>query len=179
MDKKKAFKKVTMLFPASVHKKLKLAGFEAEKTMTDIVLSLVNGYLDGNTQADPAEVKNTSLSVKKTILKEPSEPVFKLVDVKSIKIDIVKNYSLTVSRALDEFSRSIVKIGLLRPVILRQINIDEYQLLSNVDEFEAVVRANKENPKKCEMVNAFVVPEIWVEEAKKQISKYAFRAVSF
>ncbi|MBF0547752.1 MAG: hypothetical protein HQM08_25155 [Candidatus Riflebacteria bacterium] len=131
MYKKKALKKVTMLFPASVHKKLKLAGFEAEKTMTDIVLSLVNGYLDGNKKVEPVEVKNTSLPAKKTTLKEPSEPVFKLVDVKDIKIDVIKNYSLTFSRALDEFSRSILKIGLLRPVILRQINIDEYQLLSN------------------------------------------------
>ncbi|MBF0548650.1 MAG: ParB N-terminal domain-containing protein [Candidatus Riflebacteria bacterium] len=107
-----------------------------------------------------------SFSEKKFLNGKLKEPAFKLVDVSSIRANKVTRKK---NKAVEELQESILKIGLLKPVIVYQTGIDEYELLSNTEEFQAVTRAKEEAPRKREMVNAFIVTETTINEAKNQI----------
>jgi hypothetical protein len=67
--------------------------------------------------------------------------------------------------------------GIFRPLILKQVGIEKYLILDGNLEYFASVRAREKNPKKGEMVNAFVVTssdEITIQEQIK-VLKSAYR----
>lgn len=81
---------------------------------------------------------------------------FGKVDVKEIKSDIPRS-SFSEER-IELLANAILKNdGLIRPLILKQISIDNYSVLDGHLEYYAAVRAREKDARKGEMVNAFVI----------------------
>jgi signal recognition particle GTPase len=81
-----------------------------------------------------------------------------LVDVKSIKSNTPRsNFKVD---ELETLAQSILASGgLLSPLVLKQTGAETYEVLAGDLEYYAAVRAKELDPRKGEMVNAFVVPE--------------------
>jgi hypothetical protein len=90
-----------------------------------------------------------------------------MVDVKDITCDMPNNYP---TESVEQLAQSIVEIGLLRPLILKQIGLQSYGLISGEFEYYAALRAKEVNPRKCEMVNAFVIKQAEVGAINQQIA---------
>ena len=81
---------------------------------------------------------------------------FFLVDVKSI----------TPSKPVEQFDKAEVEKladsilecnGLIKPLVLKPAGPESYVVIQGDMEFHAAVRAREKDPRKCEMVNAFVI----------------------
>jgi len=81
---------------------------------------------------------------------------FFLVDVKSI----------TPSKPVEQFDKAEVEKladsilecnGLIKPLVLKPAGPESYAVIEGDMEFHAAVRAREKDPRKCEMVNAFVI----------------------
>ncbi len=81
---------------------------------------------------------------------------FSLIDVKSITSTVSR--STLSERVLDSLSDLILECeGLLRPLVLKRTGPESYTVVDGHLEYYAAVRAKEKNPRKGEMVNAFVI----------------------
>jgi hypothetical protein len=81
---------------------------------------------------------------------------FYLVDVKSISSDVPR--SNFPENDLDKLAEMIIQSGgIIKPVVLKQTGVEEYSVVDGHFEYYAAVRAREKNPRKGEMVNAFVI----------------------
>ncbi|MGL4502639.1 MAG: hypothetical protein ACRCU2_26490, partial [Planktothrix sp.] len=81
---------------------------------------------------------------------------FSLVDVKSINSTVSR--STLSETVLDSLSDLILECeGLLKPVVLKRTGPESYTVVDGHLEYYAAVRAKEKNPRKGEMVNAFVI----------------------
>jgi len=80
-----------------------------------------------------------------------------LVDVKSIQSSTPRS-KFKVDQ-LETLAQSILETGgLLSPLLLKQTGAEAYEVLAGDLEYYAAVRAKEIDPRKGEMVNAFVIP---------------------
>ncbi|MCT7953709.1 hypothetical protein [Laspinema palackyanum] len=80
---------------------------------------------------------------------------FSLVDVKSINSPVSR--STFPETALDSLSDIMLECdGLLRPLVLKRMGVESYTVVDGHLEYYAAVRAREKNPRKGEMVYAFV-----------------------
>jgi hypothetical protein len=92
-----------------------------------------------------------------------------LVDVKSIKSDTPRS-QFNVDE-LDKLAQSILESGgLLAPLLLKQTGPESYEVLAGDLEYYAAVRAKEIDPRKGEMVNAFVISPKEQESAVQQFA---------
>ncbi|MBW4508119.1 MAG: chromosome partitioning protein ParB [Scytonematopsis contorta HA4267-MV1] len=81
---------------------------------------------------------------------------FSLVDVKSISSDIPR--SNFAEADLDSLAEMIIQAeGIIRPLVVKMSGIETYTVVEGHFEYYAAVRAREKNPRKGEMVNAFVI----------------------
>ncbi len=81
---------------------------------------------------------------------------FYLVDVKSIRSDVPR--SNFIEDDLDKLADIIIESeGIIKPVVLKQTGVEEYSVIDGHFEYYVAVRAREKNPRKGEMVNAFVI----------------------
>ncbi|MBO0351793.1 hypothetical protein J0895_22460 [Phormidium pseudopriestleyi FRX01] len=81
---------------------------------------------------------------------------FSLVDVKSINSTVSR--STLSETVLNSLSDLILECeGLLKPVVLKRTGPESYTVVDGHLEYYAAVRAKEKNPRKGEMVNAFVI----------------------
>jgi hypothetical protein len=80
---------------------------------------------------------------------------FAKVDVKEVESDRLR--SDFSQRNIEQLADLILESGgILRPLILKQVDIEKYIVLDGHLEYFASVRAREKDPRKGEMVNAFV-----------------------
>ncbi len=78
------------------------------------------------------------------------------VDVKSINSDLPR--STFAESDLDRLADLILATdGLLRPLVLKQVGIEQYTVIEGHREYYAALKAKEKDLKKAEMVNAFVI----------------------
>jgi hypothetical protein len=78
------------------------------------------------------------------------------VDVKSISSDLPR--STFPESDLEELASLILGTdGLLRPIIIKQVGLEQYTVIEGHREYYAAVKAKEKDSKKAEMVNAFVI----------------------
>jgi len=81
---------------------------------------------------------------------------YRLIDVKDIKC--VTPRSAYYEEDLNALAISILEVdGLLRPIILKSVGLDSYELIEGDFYYLAAVVARELNPRKGEMINCFVV----------------------
>ncbi|ABA24300.1 conserved hypothetical protein [Trichormus variabilis ATCC 29413] len=81
---------------------------------------------------------------------------FSLVDVKSITTDIPR--SSFAEADLDQLADIILETGgIIRPLIVKATGAENYAVIEGHFEYYVAVRAREKNPRKGEMVNAFVI----------------------
>ncbi|MBE9126883.1 MULTISPECIES: helix-hairpin-helix domain-containing protein [unclassified Coleofasciculus] len=62
--------------------------------------------------------------------------------------------------------------GVINPIILRRTNLDSYEVVDGNFEYYAAVRAREINPRKGEMIGAFIIEDENEEAIKKQIQLF-------
>jgi hypothetical protein len=78
------------------------------------------------------------------------------IDVKSINSDLPR--STFAESDLDRLADLILATdGLLRPLVLKQVGIEQYTVIEGHREYYAALKAKEKDLKKAEMVNAFVI----------------------
>jgi len=81
---------------------------------------------------------------------------FSLVDVKSITSNQPR--SNFAEADLENLADIIIETGgIIRPLVLKTIDIESYTVIDGHFEYYAAVRAREKNPRQGEMVNAFVI----------------------
>ncbi len=91
-----------------------------------------------------------------------------LVDVKSIQSTTPRS-NFKVDQ-LETLAQSILETGgLLSPLLLKQTGPESYEVLAGDLEYYAAVRAKEIDPRKGEMVNAFVIPPQQQDAAVAQV----------
>lgn len=91
-----------------------------------------------------------------------------LVDVKSIQSTTPRS-NFKVDQ-LETLAHSILETGgLLSPLLLKQTGPESYEVLTGDLEYYAAVRAKEIDPRKGEMVNAFVIPPQQQDAAVAQV----------
>jgi hypothetical protein len=94
---------------------------------------------------------------------------FYLVDVKSIKSNIPRSQFSETD--LENLADMILESGgIIRPLILKPAGIDAYTIIDGDFEYYGAVRAREKNPRKGEMVNAFVIPPKLEKLVAKQVA---------
>jgi ParB-like chromosome segregation protein Spo0J len=95
---------------------------------------------------------------------------FLMVDVVSVHSNIPRsNFN---EADLDILADSILECGgILKPLVLKKIGFEKYELLDGHFEYYAAVRAREKNPDEGEMVNAFIIPAEKQQAVLKQIAK--------
>lgn len=81
---------------------------------------------------------------------------FAKVDVKEIKSNVQR--STFSETEIEQLADLILESGgVLRPLVLKQTDVDSYTVIDGHLEYYASVRAREKNPRQGEMVNAFVI----------------------
>jgi hypothetical protein len=81
---------------------------------------------------------------------------FSLVDVKNISSNIPRSNFAEVD--LDNVADLIIETGgIIRPLVVKVTGAESYAVVDGHFEYYAAVRAREKNPRKGEMVNAFVI----------------------
>jgi hypothetical protein len=95
---------------------------------------------------------------------------FLMVDVASVNSNIPRsNFN---EADLDILADNILESGgLLKPLVLKKIGFEKYELLDGHFEYYAAVRAREKNPDEGEMVNAFIIPAEKEEAVLKQLKQ--------
>ena len=93
---------------------------------------------------------------------------FAQVDIKEIKSNSIRS-SFSEDKINEIADLILSKGGVFRPLILKRIDVDEYELLDGELEYFSSVRAREKDPKKGEMVNAFLVSPNEEKEVRRQI----------
>jgi len=93
-------------------------------------------------------------------------------------IDVV-NISSKVSREifpeteLEKMANIILQTGgLLRPLILKKVGFEKYEVVDGHFEYYASLKAFEKDIVKGEMVNSFILEEKQIEPAKEQIAQW-------
>lgn len=99
---------------------------------------------------------------------------FLMVDVKDINatvpgLDDPLPIPTNSEDTIEALSDAILATELLRPLILLQTDLQEYQLVDGIIEYYAALKAKEKNPRKGEMVNAFVISENEYDAVIKQL----------
>ncbi len=90
------------------------------------------------------------------------------VDVKSISSDLPR--STFAESELDRLADLIIETdGLLRPLILKQVGIEQYTVIEGHREYYAALKAKDKDLKKAEMVNAFIIHQKTEQSAIDQL----------
>jgi len=93
---------------------------------------------------------------------------FALVDVKSITSHVSR--STFAEDKIDQLADLILESGgMYRPLILKQTGIERFDVLDGHLEYYAAVRAREKDPRRGEMVNAFVVSPKQEELIQQQL----------
>lgn len=72
---------------------------------------------------------------------------------------------------LDILADSILESGgILKPLILKKIGFEKYEVIDGHFEYYAAVRAREKNPNRGEIVNAFIIPAEKEDAALNQVS---------
>ncbi|MGL5510346.1 MAG: hypothetical protein ACRDB1_12065 [Microcoleaceae cyanobacterium] len=94
---------------------------------------------------------------------------FFMVDVKDIQVSTKDhNFSPTVIENLAD--AMLASGGLIKPVILKQVGLQSYQLIDGHLEYYAALQAKAKDPRKGEMVNAFVISPDQEDLVREQIT---------
>lgn len=81
---------------------------------------------------------------------------FAQLDVKEIVSDVPR--SNFTEEQIEQLADLILEGGgVIRPLVVKQVDIDRYQLLDGAFEYYGAVRAREKEPRQGELVNAFVV----------------------
>lgn len=81
---------------------------------------------------------------------------FLLIDVKNITCDVRR--SSFAEADLDRLADMILESeGLIKPLVLKATGVESYTVINGHFEYYAAVRAREKDPRKGEMVNAFVI----------------------
>ncbi|MBD2594853.1 chromosome partitioning protein ParB [Nostoc spongiaeforme FACHB-130] len=101
---------------------------------------------------------------------------FYLVDVKDINSNIPRsNFS---EADLDNLAEIILESGgIIRPLVLKPTDAENYTVIDGHFEYYAAVKAKEKNPRKGEMVNAFVISPKNEDILLKQVA--AFRELKY
>ncbi|MBI1242332.1 MAG: chromosome partitioning protein ParB [Nostoc sp. RI_552] len=92
---------------------------------------------------------------------------FLMVDVASVNSSIPRSNFHEAD--LDILADKILESGgILKPLVLKKIGFEKYELLDGHFEYYAAVRAREKNPDEGEMVNAFIIPSEKEEAVLKQ-----------
>jgi len=96
---------------------------------------------------------------------------YALVDIKDIfSVVPATEFSKT---DIEELGKSILQHGgLVRPIILKQIHIESLEVVAGHLSYHAAARARQLDPRKAEMIDAFVVKDEEIESIKAQIAIY-------
>jgi len=101
---------------------------------------------------------------------------FSLVDVKSITSSIPSSHFSEAD--LDQIAEIILEVGgIVRPLILKATGPESYIVIDGHAEYYAAVRAREKEPRKGEMVNAFIISHKIENQVLKQVE--ALRAVDY
>lgn len=93
---------------------------------------------------------------------------FYLVDVKNINSDVPR--SNFIEGDLENLADRILESGgIIKPLILKNISLENYTVVDGHFEYYAAVRAREKDPRKGEMVNAFVISPKEEDIVVKQI----------
>lgn len=94
---------------------------------------------------------------------------FFMVDVKDIQVSTKDhNFSPTVIENLADVM--LASGGLIKPVILKQVGLQSYQLIDGHLEYYAALQAKAKDPRKGEMVNAFVISPDQEDLVRQQVT---------
>ncbi|MEZ4735739.1 MAG: ParB N-terminal domain-containing protein [Caldilineaceae bacterium] len=96
---------------------------------------------------------------------------FARLDIKEIRADVPR--STFAEEKIEQLANLILESGgVLRPLVVRQVDIDTYQLVEGALEYYAAARAREKDPRRGELVNAFVVSLKQEEMAKQQLQSF-------
>jgi len=155
-------KKLMLSLPEELHTEFKVFSTRQGKPMNQLINELMDGAVKNN-ETKPKKEEN------KPLASENNESNFKLVDVSSIKS--VRRATRKNTELVEQLKESILKIGLIKPILLRQTGINEFEALSSEAELQAaIIEAKKAKPIKCEMVNALIIPNDAIVEANNQVT---------
>jgi hypothetical protein len=94
---------------------------------------------------------------------------FFMVDVKDIQVNTTDhNFSPVVIENLA--NAMLASGGLIKPLILKQVGLQNYQLIDGLLEYYAALQAKAKDPRKGEMVNAFVISPDQEDLVKQQVT---------
>ncbi len=94
---------------------------------------------------------------------------FYLVDIKDITSDVPR--SNFAESDLDALADIIIETGgIIRPLVIKAISPESYTVVDGHFEYYAAVRAKEKNPRKGEMVNAFVISPKIEDLVVKQVA---------
>jgi phenylalanyl-tRNA synthetase alpha subunit len=94
---------------------------------------------------------------------------FYLVDIKDITSDIPR--SNFAESDLETLADIIIETGgIIKPLVIKAISPESYTVVDGHFEYYAAVRAKEKNPRKGEMVNAFVISQKTEDLVVKQIA---------
>jgi hypothetical protein len=93
---------------------------------------------------------------------------FSLVDVKEIKSEVLRS-SFSEAKIEEIADLILSNNGLLQPLILKRLDIDEYLVVNGDLEYYAAVRAREKDNRRGEMVNAFILSSNEEKGARQQI----------
>ena len=165
-------KKLTLAISDEMHEKIKIFSIKNRKPIVRMFLEAMQNNLESKpnkinkpNNEKPSANQNPQKNQITKLPTKNSEPLFQLVDISAIK------HPKTIKRttATEKLAKSITETGLIKPLLLKQTGINEYECLSAQEELSAVIRAKELNPIKCEMINAFVIPKNCITEVKKQL----------
>ncbi|WP_071190110.1 hypothetical protein [Trichormus sp. NMC-1] len=94
---------------------------------------------------------------------------FSLVDVKSVTSNVLRsNFN---ESDLENLADSIIETGgIIKPLVVKLTAPESYTVVNGDFEYYAAVRAREKNPRKCEMVNAFIISPKIEDLVKKQVT---------
>lgn len=95
---------------------------------------------------------------------------FSLVDVKNISSDVARSNFLETD--LDSLADIIIESeGIIRPLVVKLTGAESYTVVDGHFEYYASVRAREKNPRKGEMVNAFIISPKIEDIVVKQLAR--------
>lgn len=96
---------------------------------------------------------------------------FYTVDVKSISSEVpVSNFG---NDDLNKLADNIIASGgLIKPLILKMTGLEAYTVVEGHFEYYAAVKAREKNPRKCEMVNAFIISPDQQDNIFQQVAAF-------
>lgn len=94
---------------------------------------------------------------------------FARLDLKEIRTDVPRA-NFTEAKIEHLADLILASGGVIRPLIVKQVAIDCYELMDGALDYYASVRAREKDPRRGELVNAFIVPLKEQEVIKAQLT---------